>query len=79
MKELASQHFKVNDSDKESPQNLLKDSSTPELEPLHVRIKPSDKETIQKISDTDKFHSQASVIREIIRLGLPRLEKRVKA
>lgn len=78
MKELASQHFKVNDSRQQQPQNLLNSSSSIELEPIHARIKASDKEVIQELAETNKFHSQASVIRELVRRGLKSLLKEVR-
>jgi len=77
MNELASQHFKVNDSGQEKSENLLTDSSNAELQRINFRLRAEKKEQIQELADTNKFHSQASVLRRIVRLGLPELLREV--
>ena len=78
MNELASQHFKVNDSGQKQSQNLLTDSSNPELQRVNFRLKTEKKDQIKELAETGKFYSQASVLREIVRLGLPELLREVQ-
>lgn len=78
MNELASQHFKVNDSGQKQSQNLLTDSSNAELQRVNFRLKAEKKDLIKELAETGKFYSQASVLREIVRLGLPELLREVQ-
>ena len=78
MNELASPHFKVNDSGQKQSQNLLTDSSNAELQRVNFRLKTEKKDQIQELAETGKFYSQASVLREIVRLGLPELLREVQ-
>ena len=79
MNELASPQFKVYDSGQKKSQNLLTDSSNSELQQVNFRLKAEKKDLIKELAETDKFYSQASVLREIVRLGLPELLREVKS
>ena len=71
--ELADEFNKSSESAPEGLENLLNKSSEPDLEPIHARIKAGHKQQIETLAENSGFHSQASVIREALRIALPKI------
>lgn len=74
MNKIESQQFKSSESAPEGLENLLNKGSEPNLEPIHARIKTDHKKQIESLAENSGFHSQASVVREALRIALPKLK-----